>query len=134
MKKLSALIVCSFIITLCFAQVERKSNHAVKTDSVKHRIDTRDDSGRVNRKQMMKELNLSKEQKIQLKEARRASKAKKETIENDDKLGKEEKEAQLKTLREEQAKGTMDVLNDEQKEKIKRRMKEKKGKKEKGKN
>jgi hypothetical protein len=129
MKKLSALIVFSFIITLSFAQVERKSNHSVKTDSVKHKIDRKDDSARVSKKQMMKELNLSKEQKIKLKEARQQNKAKKQAIENDEKLSKEEKEVKLKTLHQEQAKGTIDVLNEEQKEKLKKMKQGKKGKK-----
>jgi hypothetical protein len=125
MKKLVTLIVFSFIITLSFAQVERKSNNSVKTDSVKHKIDRKDDSARVSKKQMMKDLNLSKEQKIKFKEARQANKAKKEAIENDDKLSKEDKEVKLKALHQEQAKNTMGILNDEQKEKIKNRQKEK---------
>jgi hypothetical protein len=129
MKKLSLLIVCSFIITLSFAQVERKSNHSVKTDSVKHKIDRKDDSARVSKKQMMKDLNLSKEQKIKLKEARQENKAKKQAIENDDKLSKEDKEAKLKALHQEQGKGTMAVLNEEQKEKLKKMKHSKKGKK-----
>jgi hypothetical protein len=74
-------------------------------------------------------LNLSKDQKIQLKEARQANKAKKEAIENDEKLSNEEKEAKLKQLHQEQVKNTMGILNEEQKEKIKTKMKEKKGKK-----
>jgi hypothetical protein len=129
MKKLSVLIVFSFIVTSSFAQVERKSNHSVKTDSVKHNTVSKHDSDGVNKRQMMKDLNLSKEQKIKLKEARQANKAKKEAIENDAKLSNEEKEAQLKALHQEQAKNTMNILNEEQKEKIKRKLKEKKGRK-----
>jgi Spy/CpxP family protein refolding chaperone len=129
MKKLSVLIVCSFIITLSFAQVERKNNHSVKTDSVKHKMHGKGDSTSVSKKQMMKDLNLSKEQKIKLKEARQANKAKKQAIENDEKLSKEEKETKLKALHQEQAKGTMAVLNEEQKEKLKKMKHGKKGKK-----
>jgi hypothetical protein len=129
MKKLSALILFSFIITLSFAQVERKNNHSVKTDSVKHRIDRKDDSARVSKKQMMKDLNLSKEQKIKLKEARQENKVKKQAIENDEKLSKEDKEAKLKALHQEQAKSTIGVLNGEQKEKLKKMKQGKRGKK-----
>jgi hypothetical protein len=129
MKKLSVLIVLSFIITLSFAQVERKNNHAVKTDSVKHKIDRKDDSARGHKKEMMGDLNLSKEQKIKFKEARQASKAKKQAIENDEKLSKEDKEAELKALHQEQAKNTMSILNDEQKEKLRNRQKQKNNKK-----
>ena len=53
--------------------------------------------------------------------------AKKEAIENDDKLSGPEKESKLKELRKEQAKNTMSILTPEQKVKMLKMRKEKKG-------
>ena len=76
---------------------------------------------------MLKELDLSREQKIKLKELRQSMKEKKEAIENDDKLSGPEKETKLKELRKEQAKNTMSILTPEQKVKMLKMRKDKKG-------
>ncbi len=74
----------------------------------------------------MKELDLTREQKIKLKEMRQLAQSKKEAIENDDKLSAPEKETKLKELRKEQAKNTLYVLSPEQKQKMLQLRKEKK--------
>lgn len=127
MKKLTSLIIFSFIITLSYAQVQRKA--AVKNNSDSAAVST--DKKTLSRGQKIKvakELDLNKEQKSKLKEIRQSAKAKKDAIENDDKLSIAEKQAKLKELQREQAKSTMTILNDEQKEKMKEMRRNKKGK------
>jgi hypothetical protein len=127
MKKLTSLIIFSFIITLSYAQVQRKA--AVKNNSDSAAVGT--DKKTLSRGQKIKvakELDLNKEQKSKLKEIRQSAKAKKDAVENDDKLSAAEKQAKLKELQREQAKSTMTILNDEQKEKMKEMRRNKKGK------
>jgi hypothetical protein len=128
MKKISALIVLTFIISLSFAQVQRK----VKTENIADSITKtgeRKKGYKANKKQAIRELDLTKEQKGKLKEQRQAAKDKKAAIQNNESLSAEQKEAKLKELQKEQAKSTMGILNEEQKEKMKKMRKEKKGKK-----
>jgi hypothetical protein len=128
MKKISALIVLTFIISLSFAQVQRK----VKTENIADsttKTGERKKGNKANKKQAIRELDLTKEQKGKLKQQRQAAKDKKEAIQNNESLSAEQKEAKLKELQKEQAKSTMGILNEEQKEKMKKMRKEKKGKK-----
>ena len=127
MKKIISLIIFSFIITFTFAQIQRKTAVTNKTDSATVATE-RKTASRGEKKQMVKELDLNKDQKSKLKEIRQSAKAKKEAIENDEKLSADEKQAKLKELQREQAKSTMTILNDEQKEKMKKMRKNKKGK------
>jgi Spy/CpxP family protein refolding chaperone len=124
MKKLLVLAIGIGMVSLSFAQVQRKAT--VKTDtSATTQIKPDAVAGK---KQMMRELDLSKEQKAKLKEIRQSGKAQKEAIEGDDKLSATEKETKLKALRKEQAKNTMAVLNEEQKARMMQMRKEKKDK------
>lgn len=127
MKKLISIIVFSFIVALSFAQVQRKAAAAGKSDSAIVATDKKKLS-RGEKMKVAKELDLNKEQKSKLKEIRQSAKAKKDAIENDDKLSAAEKQVKLKALQREQAKSTMTILNDEQKEKMKEMRKNKKGK------
>lgn len=123
------LFVCSCAIS--FAQVKRTKPAPVsKPQDSAAVVNTRPDAGK--RKDMMKELNLNKEQKSKLKEIKQAHKAQMNEVQNDAKLSAEEKKAKLKALRMEQLKKTMTVLNEEQKAKMKamRKQNKKEGKEE----
>lgn len=126
MKKLTVLIIFSFIVSLSFAQVQRKAAVTSKPDSAGVITDKKTLS-RGEKMKVGRELDLNKEQKSKLKEIRQSAKAKKDAIESDDKLSTAEKQAKLKELQREQAKSTMTILNDEQKEKMKEMRKNKKG-------
>ena len=130
MKKLSTLLLFTVSISLSFAQVQRaKTTTKQPSDSVAKTTEL-NQTGKVKKRQMMRELNLTKEQKGKLKEINQANKAKKEEVLNNDKLVQEEKDAKLKALHQEQAKNTLTILNDEQKAKIKKmRMEKRKNKK-----
>ena len=127
MKKIGVMMAFVFLAALSFAQVQRnKTSNLAKTDSTVTGTEKRKATG-MDKKQMMRELDLSREQKIKFKELRQSMKQKKEAIENDDKLSGPEKEAKLKELRQEQAKNTMSILTPEQKVKMLKMRKDKKG-------
>ncbi len=126
MKKLLSLIALSLIVSLSFAQVQRQKKQVDKTDSSGTGAVQKEDAG-PNRKEMMKELNLTKEQRSKIKEFRQAAQSKKAAIESDDTLKPEEKLAKLKDLRKELQKNTMSVLSKEQKMKLLQMRSDKKG-------
>ena len=112
------ILLLSSVIT--FAQVERVPQ--AKTDSLSG-------TSIPGKKDLIKDLDLSKEQKIKLKEIRQAGKARKEGIENNSQLTEPEKKKQLRELQKEQALQVQEILTDEQKEKFKtKRLKAMKGK------
>ena len=112
------ILLLSSVIT--FAQVERVPQ--AKTDSLSG-------TSIPGKKDLIKDLDLSKEQKIKLKEIRQAGKARKEGIENNSQLTEPEKKKQLRELQKEQALQVQAILTDEQKEKFKtKRLKAMKGK------
>ena len=132
MKKISILLLFAGSISLSFAQVQRtKTASKQSSDSLSATIETKQ-TGKLKKRQMMRELDLTKEQTGKLKEIKQANKAKTEEVLNNDKLTQEEKDAKLKTLHQQQAKNTLTVLNDEQKAKIKKMRTEKRKNKKSG--
>ena len=132
MKKISILLLFAGSISLSFAQVQRtKTASKQSSDSLSATMETKQ-TGKLKKRQMMRELDLTKEQTGKLKEIKQANKAKTEEVLNNDKLTQEEKDAKLKTLHQQQAKNTLTVLNDEQKDKIKKMRTEKRKNKKSG--
>ena len=117
MKQLIALLTFSFIFSLSFAQVQRQKKAIASNDSSIVNSAQKADTG-LNKREMMKELNLTREQKLKIKAFRQDTQAKKEAIENDTSLKPEEKQVKLKELRREQMKNTMSVLSPDQKTKL----------------
>ena len=123
MKIPGLISVLLFSSLLSLAQVERKPSPAKQTDSVaNHPGNNKMD--RSEKKELLKELDLTKEQKSKLKEIRQDSKAKKEAIENNTRLSETEKKTQLHALQKEQAQKIQAILTDEQKEKFKTKRQE----------
>lgn len=116
MKKIWCVIALSLLVSLSFGQVQRQKKLADKADSTSQSVQ-KEEKGQ-GKKEMMKELGLSKEQRSKLKEFRQAAQSKKAVIENDESLKPEEKKAKLKELRKELQKNTMSVLSKEQKMKL----------------
>ena len=78
------------------------------------------------RKEILKELDLTKEQKVKLKEVNQLMKASKEAIENNMELSGIQKKEKLKALKKEQMSKIQSILTEEQKIKF-RQLKEKNG-------
>lgn len=118
MKFPGPFLILLFSSLISVAQIERKPFPAKQTDSIgtKPVENTMDKS---NRKDILKELDLTREQKIKLKDIRQASMAKKEAIENNSQLSESEKKMQLRELQKQQAQNIQAILTEEQKEKFK---------------
>ncbi len=121
MKIPGLILVLLFSSIISLAQVERVP--AKQADSVinKSAVNTKDKPGK---KDLVKELDLSREQKIKIKEIRQSGKAKKDAIENNDQLSASEKKTQLREQQKEQAKNIQAILTEEQKEKFKTKRQE----------
>ena len=116
MKKTGFFIAFSFISFLAVAQVQRVVPQRLN-DSTQSRQGNNGE-GKMNRKKMMRELNLTREQRSKLKEIKQSNLAKKDEISNDDKLTDEQKKVKLKELKRGQVQSTMTILNEEQKAKM----------------
>ena len=129
MKKWSIALLISIVTMASFAQVQR--NVAAKKDSTEMAVaneTTNNENGQLKKetkRQMIRSLNLSKEQRQKLKEIRQANKENKESISNNDQLTESQKKDQLKELHKEAAMNMNSLLSEEQRDKVKAMRKEK---------
>ncbi|HMK04591.1 MAG TPA: hypothetical protein VK489_10385 [Ferruginibacter sp.] len=121
MKKPLIVLILSFGSLFSFAQIARTPAKQPDSLADKQAMSKKDKMGK---KDMMKELDLTKEQRSKLKEIRQSGKAKKEAIENNDKLTADEKKKELREFQKEQAQSVQGILTEEQKEKLKTKRKE----------
>ena len=81
-----------------------------------------------NQMEMIRELNLTKTQKVQLRDLHQSMKANKEAIESDQTLTDDQKKEKLKEARKEQMQKINGMLTPEQRENFKEKMMEKRNK------
>ncbi len=120
MKKITLLVFACIALVAANAQTQRKKTTVVADSTTAAAAPTKT---RGQKKEMMKELNLTSEQKGKLKEMHRVNKGKIAALQSNDKLTEAEKKEQLKALKKEQLKATLELLNDEQKAKLKAQQK-----------
>lgn len=101
-------------------QIRRPSTLKMKGDSAV----TRQDSGSPSRRDMLKELDLTKEQRQRMKVLRNEAETKKQEIDNDNTLSDIERKQRLRSLRMAQQDSISRVLTPEQFEKFKAMRKE----------
>jgi len=99
------------------AQIERRPV-AAKADSAKT-VDPNEKANKQSRKERIKDLDLTKEQRIKMKEINQAGKAAKDAIDNNASLSDQEKKKQLRELNKDQAQKIQAILTPEQREKFK---------------
>ena len=117
--KISLIAFILSLITLsASAQIERKPA-AIKKDSTQTVTDEGNKGDKQSRKERMKELNLTREQKGKMKEIMQSGKAAKEAIENNTQLSDQDKKKQLRELQKGQAQKVQAILTPEQLEKLK---------------
>lgn len=117
MKSGVLVLALTLISLLSFAQVERKTAVKDQADSVST-ASFKEQAGKNDRKQMIKDLHLTREQQAKMKEIYQSGRSKKEALLNDNKLTNEDRQAKLRVLQKEQFDNTMRILNDEQKQKM----------------
>jgi len=123
MRSISGIAIFIFIlINPSSAQIQRTPLKQPVDTSVISRETFQQENPR---KDIFRELNLSREQKQHLKKISQSTKAAKETIENDATLTASDKKAKLRTLRKNNALKIDAMLTEEQKIKF-RRLKENK--------
>jgi Spy/CpxP family protein refolding chaperone len=84
--------------------------------------------GKEDRKKMMKDMNLSKQQKMQMKAFMKSNKADKELLNNDKSLTPQQRKERMMQLRKEQQEKIATILTPEQREKMKEKMMENRNK------
>ena len=99
------------------AQIKREPAVTAKTDTIS--FSSANTNEKMNRKDRLKELELTREQKIKMKEIRQSNQAAKAAIENNTGLSEEEKKKQLRALQKEQAQKVQAILTEEQRAKFK---------------
>jgi len=119
MKKTAFFLTFSFISILSLAQVQRVVTPKPVDSTARSNGTMAEKNNPGDRKQMLRELNLTKEQRGKLKEIRQANMAKKDEINNNDSLTQDQKDAKLRELKRSAAQSTMGILTDEQKAKAK---------------
>lgn len=117
MKKtisLAALLISFSLVST--AQIQRTVAPKPKKDSIINNMQ----GETVNRKQMMKELNLTREQRGKMKEAMQDVKTKKDAIDADTTLSTAARQQKMRELRKTQMEKMNDILTPEQKEKFRK--------------
>ena len=112
MKKYIGIVLLLAISCTGFTQIQRT---VVKQKSDSTAVEQVAENKDGSRKEMFRELDLSKEQKVKLKEINQSMKASKEAIENDTALSETAKKEKIRSLRKEQAFKIQAILTEEQK-------------------
>jgi Spy/CpxP family protein refolding chaperone len=117
MKKVTLVIL--LIVAVCSTQAQRgrktNSTDAATTSPAGGNMQNRKQAA----KQMMRELNLSKDQTKEMKEVRQNTKAQREAIKNDATLTDEQKKEKVKALAKESGQKISKILTPEQLAKLK---------------
>ena len=117
--KISLLAFALSLVTLsASAQIERKPVVAAKSDSTQTTT-TDNKVDKQSRKERMKELDLTREQKGKMKEIMQANKAAKDAIENNTQLSEADRKKQMRELQKSMAQKIQAILTPEQMEKFK---------------
>jgi Spy/CpxP family protein refolding chaperone len=116
--KISLVVFSLSLITIsASAQIERKPLLTTADSARAMSVDKNAD--KQSRKDRLKELNLTREQKGKLKELHQSGKAAKAAIENNTQLSAAEKKIQMRELQKAQAEKMQAILTPEQREKFK---------------
>ncbi|HTB53469.1 MAG TPA: hypothetical protein VK718_11915 [Ferruginibacter sp.] len=114
MRKIIISTIVSFISLASFAQVQRDAPLPGVAQS-----DSTSTSNKQSFWQQMQALDLTKDQRVQLRQIRQTNKATRETILSNDSLTEDQKKMQLKELRKETVKNIHAILTDDQWGKLK---------------
>ena len=116
MKKIIIIAGIAMVVSInATAQIQRSAE--AKTNDTTVMANPKASADKQNRKERFRELNLSKEQKGQLKGIMQTGKNSKTEIENNEQLSDADKKTQLHELKKNQAQKILAILTPEQREK-----------------
>ena len=116
MKKIIIIAVIAMVVSInATAQIQRSAE--AKTNDITVMANPKASADKQSRKERFRELNLSKEQKGQLKGIMQTGKNSKTEIENNEQLSDADKKTQLHELKKNQAQKILAILTPEQREK-----------------
>ena len=107
------------LATIASAQVRRAPSPSVNNGPDSMQVNGNTNSQKMSKKVMMDELNLTKEQRGQMKQIKQTGKAQKEAIDSDTTLSVEQKKMKLKELHKQSEKSVDAILSDAQRIKMK---------------
>jgi len=121
MHKLTSVILLTLLLSTSFSQIRRIPSKSQHQDSILTSLPVSKEveQDQVTRKSLLKELNLTREQMIQLKSVREANQEKMEKINADSLLTEMQRKQKIRQFRNEQMQLIQYVLTDEQKQKYK---------------
>ena len=114
MKKITVVIILSLAGFMSFAQVKRKVAPSGNTTT----STMNDTARRGNGQGLRRELGLTKEQQLKMKDLREANRIQRDAFMNDTKLTEQEKHDKMKALRAEQEKNIDAILTEDQRVKM----------------
>lgn len=117
MKSSLVLLIVFLTAATASAQIERKSS-VISTDSTQASVSDKA-VDKQSRKERMRELDLTREQKGKMKEIMQSGKASKDAIENNAQLSEQDKKKQMRELQRAQMLKVQAILTPEQLEKFK---------------
>ena len=112
MKKYIGIVLLMMAGFDSFAQIQRTVVKQKNDSTVTEQVNTKGDGAK---KQMLRELDLTRDQRAKMKEINQSMKASKGAIENDPALSEKQKKQKLKAFRQEQVAKIQAILTEEQK-------------------
>ncbi len=129
MKKATVFLLFCFAGFSTFAQIQRKVTDTIKVTGTAPNAVVIDDASLSKKRahlNLVKELNLTREQKGKLREMRQGKEVKRALILNDGSLTEDQKQAQLQAIKRSGAVDLQGILTATQKKKMKEMLKERK--------
>ena len=112
------IISITFLLGSLYSSAQIQRDVVAKVDTISFSSSDKNKNDKMSRKERFKELDLTREQKVKMKEIMQSGKASKDAIENNAQLSEPEKKKQLRELQKAQLLKIQSILTEEQKAKF----------------
>ena len=112
------IISITFLLGSLYSSAQIQRDVVAKVDTISFSSSDKNKNDKMSRKERFKELDLTREQKVKMKEIMQSGKASKDAIENNAQLSEPEKKKQLRELQKKQLLKIQSILTEEQKAKF----------------
>ena len=113
------IISITFLLGSLYSSAQIQRDVVAKVDTISFSSSDKNKNDKISRKDRFKELDLTREQKVKMKEIMQSGKASKDAIENNAQLSEQDKKKQLRELQKAQMQKIQGILTPEQVEKFK---------------